>query len=231
MLGGIAVGLLSGTSWGSEDGDVQVATLSALGYGVFDMGGVVVSANAGVAGHRFDASKSFEAGDLLFSSAGSWAGLQAFASVEAAYPVQLQGGIVLTPKAGLAAATLWQASHTELAGGLTVDASQTSALQSSLGVEIEIPLPVLENGMDVAFSLEAAWVHQFGAPAGLSASFAGGSSFTIAGEAEDRDSLELGAGLSLGSDTGLTASVGASTELSASGLGGQAVTASLTGSF
>jgi outer membrane autotransporter protein len=219
---GLALAYAESDTRNTEEFSTDVSTFAAAVYGGYDLSPVILNASLGIAFQDFDTVRIVELEPATESADGSHDGTHLFGRIDAAYPIEV-GAITVAPVASLFVAKLWQDGYREDAAGgigLSVDDEDTTSVQSGLGFAVEIPL--VEDTSEVSLEIEAKWQHEFGdSSRDITANFAGGPSFSVSTEVEDRDSAELGIGLEFAAQSGWAASAGYEAEVGSEGVSSQ----------
>lgn len=220
---GAAIAFGRGETRAWTEADVDVTTAAIAAYGSAEVDGFLFGGSIGLAHNSFDRTRVVDLPGGALVAKGSNDGIQLFGDTSVSYAIDLRNGVTVSPVASLAVGTLWQEAYRESGPAgipLLVLGQNTLSVQSGLGVEVEIPIHM--EAFELSLNLEATWKHQFAdTRAAVTAAFDGSPTFAAVGDAEGRDTAEIGAALELALTSGVSASAAYEMEIGKSGIAEQ----------
>jgi uncharacterized protein with beta-barrel porin domain len=225
-LGGAAFGLdrridptlVVGAAFGYSRAEASVSGLSGSAVSNLYQGALYASYAGerfyvdGLAGYGYDGEtmkRNITFGDLNRNATGDSHAHQLFAAIETGYAVTLDAATVVTPYAGLQAASAIQSDFVESGANgldLAIEGQTTSSLRGILGAGIAKASDLTGWENPLSLQLRAGWAHEFAdTDRAVTASFAGapGAAFTVQGAESGRDSalVALAAQTALSADS------------------------------
>lgn len=186
------------TSADSANGEADVDSYMGTLYGTYDMGSWYTDGLLAFAQNAYETKRNVVVGAINDQAKGDFDGQQYTAKVEAGYRLNVEGGLQVTPVAGLRYTMLTTDQYTETGStaNLTVDNDDQHILKSEIGTKLAYP--IVEGGLTFIPQIDVRWAYDFiGDEQESTSNFAdaGGYVFTTKGADVARSALKLGLGV------------------------------------